>query len=133
MKPGIEQNMEIRINEITEQATVFDQAISAIEETLSVTMEPTTSNIYTATTDGWTITAQLDESLYDGVVTVGVNKEIIGGSARFASMTITSQRATQESYNNIDSVVNHTYIMTLFGAIFEAVKITNSDTQVNAE
>lgn len=125
MKPGIQTNMELRINEIREQSDVFDQTITAIEEHLNVTMEASSPLIYIIQTDGWTITTQLDESLYNGVVTVGVNKEITGGSARFATMTITSQRAVQETYNNIDNIVNHSYITDLFGAIFVAVKNVN--------
>ena len=125
MKPGIQTNMELRINEIREQSDVFDKTITAIEDQLNVTMEASSPLVYTVQTDGWTITAGLDESLYDGVVTISVNKEIVGGSARFATMTVTSQRTVHENYSNIDNIVNHKYIADLFGAIFVAVKNVN--------
>lgn len=132
MKPDIQTNMENRINEIRNQNTIFDDTITTIESTLDIEMTESAATLYTGTDDAWSISVVLDESLDNGIVTVGLNRTNEHGDARVASMTITSTRRVQESINNIDNIVNHRYIVDLFAAIFEAVKNTNSGSGDNS-
>ena len=132
MKPDIQTNMENRINEIRNQNTIFDDTITAIESTLNIEMTESAATLYTGTDGAWSISVVLDESLNNGIITVGLNRINEHGDARVASMTITSTRRVQESINNIDNIVNHRYIVDLFAAIFEAVKQTNSSEQDDA-
>lgn len=132
MKPDIQTNMENRINEIRNQNTIFDDTITTIESTLNIEMTESAATLYTGTDDTWSISVVLDESLNNGIITVGLNRINEHGDARVASMTITSTRRVQESINNIDNIVNHRYIVDLFAAIFEAVKQTNSSGQDDA-
>jgi hypothetical protein len=132
MKPDIQTNMENRINEIRNQNTIFDDTITTIESTLNIEMTESAATLYTGTDDAWSISVVLDESLDNGIITVGLNRTNEHGDARVASMTITSTRRVQESINNIDNIVNHRYIVDLFAAIFEAVKNTNSGSGDNS-
>lgn len=132
MKPDIQTNMENRINEIRNQNTIFDDTITTIESTLNIEMTESAATLYTGTDGAWSISVVLDESLDNGIITVGLNRTNEHGDARVASMTITSTRRVQESINNIDNIVNHRYIVDLFAAIFEAVKQTNSSEQDDA-
>ena len=132
MKPDIQTNMENRINEIRNQNTIFDDTITTIESTLNIEMSESAATLYTGTDGAWSISVVLDESLDNGIITVGLNRTNEHGDARVASMTITSTRRVQESINNIDNIVNHRYIVDLFAAIFEAVKQTNSSGQDDA-
>lgn len=132
MKPDIQTNMENRINEIRNQNTIFDDTITTIESTLDIEMTEGAATLYTGTDDAWSISVVLDESLDNGIVTVGLNRTNEHGDARVASMTISSTRRVQESINNIDNIVNHRYIVDLFAAIFEAVKNTNSGSGDNS-
>ena len=132
MKPDIQTNMENRINEIRNQNTIFDDTITTIESTLDIEMTESAATLYTGTDDAWSISVVLDESLDNGIVTVGLNRANEHGDARVASMTISSTRRVQESINNIDNIVNHRYIVDLFAAIFEAVKNTNSGSGDNS-
>lgn len=132
MKPDIQTNMENRINEIRNQNTIFDDTITTIESTLDIEMTESAATLYTGTDDAWSISVVLDESLDNGIVTVGLNRTNEHGDARVASMTISSTRRVQESINNIDNIVNHRYIVDLFAAIFEAVKNTNSGSGDNS-
>lgn len=132
MKPDIQTNMENRINEIRNQNTIFDDTITTIESTLNIEMTESAATLFTGTDGAWSISVVLDESLDNGIITVGLNRTNEHGDARVASMTITSTRRVQESINNIDNIVNHRYIVDLFAAIFEAVKQTNSSGQDDA-
>lgn len=132
MKPDIQTNMETRINEIRNQNTIFDDTITTIESTLDIEMTESAATLYTGTDDAWSISVVLDESLDNGIITVGLNRTNEHGDARVASMTISSTRRVQESINNIDNIVNHRYIVDLFAAIFEAVKNTNSGSGDNS-
>lgn len=132
MKPDIQTNMENRINEIRNQNTIFDDTITTIESTLNIEMTESAATLYTGTDDAWSISVVLDESLDNGIITVGLNRTNEHGDARVASMTISSTRRVQESINNIDNIVNHRYIVDLFAAIFEAVKQTNTSGQDDA-
>jgi len=129
MKPDIQANMETRIDEIRSQNTIFDDVITTVETTLSIEMLPQTAGMYSGTDGAWSITIVLDESLTDGVITVGLNQTIDQGDARIASMTIHSTRQIHESINNVSNIVDHRYVVDLFAAIFEAVKQTNSSGQ----
>lgn len=127
MKPEIQENMETRTTEITEQNIIFDEVISAIESSIGITMIKTAENNYNILTeDNWDITVFLNESLFEGIININVNRNSENGSIRFATMTINSKRVIQESYNNIDTVIHHKYITDLFGDIFEEVKETNT-------
>lgn len=132
MKPDIQANMETRIEEIRAQNTIFDDVITTVETTLSIEMLPQTAGMYSGTDGAWSITIVLDESLTDGVITVGLNQTIDQGAARIASMTIHSTRQIHESINNVSNIVDHRYVVDLFAAIFEAVKQTNSSGQDDA-
>lgn len=132
MKPDIQTHMETRINEIRNQNTIFDDTITTIESTLDIEMTESAATLYTGTDDAWSISVVLDESLDNGIITVGLNRTNEHGDARVASMTISSTRRVQESINNIDNIVNHRYIVDLFAAIFEAVKNTNSGSGDNS-
>ena len=132
MKPDIQANMENRIEEIRTQNTIFDDVITTVETTLSIEMLPQTAGMYSGTDGTWSITIVLDESLTDGVITVGLNQTIDQGDARIASMTIHSTRQIHESINNVSNIVDHRYVVDLFAAIFEAVKQTNSSGQDDA-
>ena len=132
MKPDIQANMETRIDEIRSQNTIFDDVITTVETTLSIEMLPQTAGMYSGTDGAWSITIVLDESLTDGVITVGLNQTIDQGDARIASMTIHSTRQIHESINNVSNIVDHRYVVDLFAAIFEAVKQTNSSGQDDA-
>lgn len=132
MKPDIQANMETRIDEIRTQNTIFDDVITTVETALSIEMLPQTAGMYSGTDGVWSITIVLDESLTDGVITVGLNQTTDQGAARIASMTIHSTRQIHESINNVGNIVDHRYVVDLFAAIFEAVKQTNSSGQDDA-
>lgn len=132
MKPDIQANMETRIDEIRTQNTIFDDVITTVETALSIEMLPQTAGMYSGTDGAWSITIVLDESLTDGVVTVGLNQTTDQGTARIASMTVHSTRQIHESIDNVSNIVDHKYVVDLFAAIFEAVKQTNSSGQDDA-
>lgn len=133
MKPDIQTNMENRITEITDQNTLFDTTIATIEETLTITMteEGTTYYRYLDTESGRQIDVTLDESISDGVVTVAINKQLAGGMARLGTMTINSKRITHETLNNINTVLERTYVESIFTAVFAAVKNTDGENDEN--
>lgn len=133
MKPDIQTNMENRITEITDQNTLFDTTIATIEETLSITMteESTTYYRYLDTEGGKQIDVTLDESISDGMVTVAINKQLAGGMARLGTMTINSKRITHETLNNINTVLERTYVENIFTAVFAAVKNTDGENDEN--
>lgn len=129
MKTDIQERMDSRISEIRTQNTMFDNAITAVETEMSETMNADSSTRYSLRTDTWEIIVMLDESLTDGVVTIAVNRILIGGNPRYATMTVTSKAVVNESYNNIDSVEHRTTIVGLFAAIFETVRGTINNSQ----
>lgn len=133
MKPDIQTNMENRITEITDQNTLFDITIATIEETLSITMteDGTTYYRYIDTEGGRQIDVTLDESISDGMVTVAINKQLAGGMARLGTMTINSKRITHETLNNINTVLERTYVESIFTAVFAAVKNTDGENDEN--
>ena len=133
MKPDIQTNMETRITEITDQNTLFDTTIATIEETLNITMteESTTYYRYLDTEGGKQIDVTLDESISDGMVTVAINKQLAGGMARLGTMTINSKRITHETLNNINTVLERTYVESIFTAVFAAVKNTDGENDEN--
>jgi hypothetical protein len=133
MKPDIQTNMENRITEITDQNTLFDITIATIEETLSITMteDGTTYYRYIDTEGGRQIDVTLDESISDGMVTVAINKQLAGGMARIGTMTINSKRITHETLNNINTVLERTYVESIFTAVFAAVKNTDGENDEN--
>lgn len=133
MKPDIQTNMENRITEITDQNTLFDTTIATIEETLGITMteESTTYYRYIDTESGRHIDVTLDESISDGMVTVAINKQLAGGMARLGTMTINSKRITHETLNNINTVLERTYVESIFTAVFAAVKNTDGENDEN--
>ena len=133
MKPDIQTNMENRITEITDQNTLFDTTIATIEETLNITMteESTTYYRYLDTEGGKQIDVTLDESISDGMVTVAINKQLAGGMARLGTMTINSKRITHETLNNINTVLERTYVESIFTAVFAAVKNTDGENDEN--
>lgn len=133
MKPDIQTNMENRITEITDQNTLFDTTIATIEETLNITMteESTTYYRYLDTEGGKQIDVTLDESISDGMVTVAINKQLAGGMARLGTMTINSKRITHETLNNINTVLERTYVEGIFTAVFAAVKNTDGENDEN--
>ena len=129
MKPDIQTNMENRITEITDQNTLFDIAIATIETTLNVTMteESATYYRYVDTEGARQIDVTLDESISEGLVTVSINKQLAGGQARLGTMTINSKRITHETLNNINTVLERTYVEDIFTAVFANVKNTDGD------
>lgn len=129
MKPDIQTNMETRVTEITDQNTIFDMTIATIEEALNVTMteDNVTHYKYIDTDNGWQIDVTLDESIFDGVVTVAINQQLAGGLARLATMTINSKRITHETLGNINTILDRTYIENIFTAVFTAVKTVEGD------
>lgn len=129
MKPDIQTNMENRITEITNQNTLFDIAIATIETTLNVTMteESSTYYRYVDTEAARQIDVTLDESISEGLVTVTINKQLAGGQARLGTMTINSKRITHETLNNINTVLERTYVENIFTAVFANVKNTDGD------
>lgn len=133
MKPDIQLNMETRVTEITDQNTIFDMTIATVEEVLNVTMteDDVTHYKYIDSDNGWQIDVTLDESIFDGVVTVAINQQLAGGLARLATMTINSKRITHETLGNINTVLDRTYIENIFTAIFTAVKTTEGDDNDN--
>jgi hypothetical protein len=133
MKPDIQTNMENRITEITDQNTLFDITIATIEETLSITMteDSTTYYRYIDTEGDRQIDVTLDESISDGMVTVAINKQLAGGMARIGTMTINSKRITHETLNNINTVLERTYVESIFTAVFAAVKNTDGENDEN--
>lgn len=133
MKPDIQTNMENRITEITDQNTLFDITIATIEETLTITMteESTTYYRYLDTEGGKQIDVTLDESISEGMVTVAINKQLAGGLARLGTMTINSKRITHETLNNINTVLERTYVESIFTAVFAAVKNTDGENDEN--
>lgn len=133
MKPDIQLNMETRVTEITDQNTIFDMTIATIEEALDITMteDNVTHYKYIDSDNGWQIDVTLDESIFDGVVTVAINQQLAGGLARLATMTINSKRITHETLGNINTVLDRTYIENIFTAIFTAVKTIEGDNDDN--
>lgn len=133
MKPDIQLNMETRVTEITDQNTIFDMTIATVEEVLNITMteDDVTHYKYIDSDNGWQIDVTLDESIFDGVVTVAINQQLAGGLARLATMTINSKRITHETLGNINTVLDRTYIENIFTAIFTAVKTTEGDDNDN--
>lgn len=129
MKPDIQTNMENRITEITNQNTLFDIAIATIETTLNITMteESATYYRYVDTEGARQIDVTLDESISEGLVTVAINKQLAGGQARLGTMTINSKRITHETLNNINTVLERTYVENIFTAVFANVKNTDGD------
>ena len=129
MKPDIQTDMENRITEITDQNTLFDIAIATIETTLNVTMteESATYYRYVDTEGARQIDVTLDESISEGLVTVAINKQLAGGQARLGTMTINSNRITHETLNNINTVLERTYVENIFTAVFANVKNTDGD------
>lgn len=129
MKPDIQTNMETRVTEITDQNTIFDMTIATIEEALDVTMteDNVTHYKYIDSDNGWQIDVTLDESIFDGVVTVAINQQLAGGLARLATMTINSKRITHETLGNINTILDRTYIENIFTAVFTAVKTVEGD------
>lgn len=129
MKPDIQTNMETRVTEITDQNTIFDMTIATIEEALNVTMteDNVTHYKYIDTDNGWQIDVTLDESIFDGVVTVAINQQLAGGLARLATMTINSKRITHETLGNINTILDRTYVENIFTAVFTAVKTVEGD------
>lgn len=125
MKTDIQERMDQRITEIRTQNTIFDNVITAIETETTESMTPESSTRYVLQTDGWEIIAMLDESLFDGVVTVGINQILLGGSPRVATMTINSSGVVQENYSNIDTPQHRTYIMNLMAAVYDSVRTSN--------
>ena len=133
MKPDIQMNMETRVTEITDQNTIFDMTIATVEEVLDVTMtvDSVTQYKYIDTDNGLQIDVTLDESIFDGVVTVAINQQLAGGLARLATMTINSKRITHETLGNINTIPDRTYIENLFTAVFTAVKTAEGDDNDN--
>lgn len=133
MKPDIQTNMETRVTEITDQNTIFDMTIATVEEVLNATMteDNVTHYKYIDTDNGWQIDVTLDESIFDGVVTVAINQQLAGGLARLATMTINSKRITHETLGNINTILDRTYIENIFTAVFTAVKNMESDNDKN--
>lgn len=129
MKPDIQTNMETRVTEITDQNTIFDMTIATVEEVLDVTMteDNVTHYKYIDTDNGWQIDVTLDESIFDGVVTVAINQQLAGGLARLATMTINSKRITHETLGNINTILDRTYVENIFTAVFTAVKTVEGD------
>lgn len=133
MKPDIQTNMETRVTEITDQNTIFDMTIATVEEVLDATMteDNVTHYKYIDTDNGWQIDVTLDESIFDGVVTVAINQQLAGGLARLATMTINSKRITHETLGNINTILDRTYIENIFTAVFTAVKTAEGDDNDN--
>lgn len=133
MKPDIQTNMENRITEITDQNTLFDITIATIEETLNITMteEGTTYYRYIDAEGGRQIDVTLDESISDGMITVAINEQLAGGMARLGTMTINSKRITHETLNNINTILERTYVESIFTAVFAAVKNTDGENDEN--
>ena len=133
MKPDIQTNMETRVTEITDQNTIFDMTIATVEEVLDVTMteDNVTHYKYIDTDNGWQIDITLDESIFDGVVTVAINQQLAGGLARLATMTINSKRITHETLGNINTILDRTYVENIFTAVFTAVKTVEGDDNDN--
>jgi hypothetical protein len=129
MKPDIQTNMETRVTEITDQNTIFDMTIATVEEVLGATMteDNVTHYKYIDSDNGWQIDVTLDESIFDGVVTVAINQQLAGGLARLATMTINSKRITHETLGNINTILDRTYIENIFTAVFTAVKTVEGD------
>ena len=129
MKPDIQTNMETRVTEITDQNTIFDMTIATVEEVLDVTMteDNVTHYKYIDTDNGWQIDVTLDESIFDGVVTVAINQQLADGLARLATMTINSKRITHETLGNINTILDRTYVENIFTAVFTAVKTVEGD------
>ena len=128
MKPDIQANMENRIEEITDQNTMFDIAITTIETVLGVTMteESTTYYRYIDSDAGWDIAVTLEESISNGMITIAINKQLIGGMARLGTMTVYSNRTTSETLGNINTVLEREYVEDIFTAIFANVKNTDN-------
>lgn len=122
MKSEIQEYMEERIHEIRSQNTMFDIAVSTIETSFDTEMTAETETQFSLMTDKWRIQVSLDESLYDGIVTVSFNRATVEGIARIGSMTITSQGVMNEAYHNIDTTENRSEIYTVFSSIFAKVK-----------
>lgn len=133
MKPDIQMNMETRVTEITDQNTIFDMTIATVEEVLDVTMteDNVTHYQYIDSDNSWQIDVTLDESIFDGVVTVAINQQLAGGLARLATMTINSKRITHETLGNINTILDRTYIENIFTAIFAAVRAIEGDNNDN--
>ena len=129
MKPDIQTNMETRVAEITDQNTIFDMTIATVEEVLDITMteDNVTHYKYIDSDNGWQIDVTLDESIFDGVVTVAINQQLAGGLARLATMTINSKRITHETLGNINTILDRTYVENIFTAVFTAVKTVEGD------
>lgn len=128
MKPDIQANMENRIEEITDQNTMFDIAITTIETVLGVTMteESMTYYRYIDSNAGWDIAVTLEESISNGMITIAINKQLIGGMARLGTMTVYSNRTTSETLGNINTVLEREYVEDIFTAIFANVKNTDN-------
>ena len=129
MKPDIQTNMETRVTEITDQNTIFDMTIATVEEVLDVTMteDNVTHYKYIDPDNARQIDVTLDESIFDGVVTVAINQQLAGGLARLATMTINSKRITHETLGNINTILDRTYVENIFTAVFTAVKTVEGD------
>lgn len=122
MKPDIQENMETRIETVSVQNTYFDTAIAAIETETAESATRISSTLYRVVDSEFIINITLDESLYDGIVTVAIIKNNLDGEIRYATMTITSNNIISESYSNIDTEANRTYMTNLFGAVFDAIR-----------
>lgn len=122
MKPDIQENMETRIGTVSVQNTYFDTAITAIETETAESATRISSTLYRVVDSEFIINITLDESLYDGVVTVAIVKNNLDGEIRYATMTITSNNIISESYSNVDTEANRTYMTNLFGAVFDAIR-----------
>lgn len=122
MKPDIQENMETRIETVSVQNTYFDTAITAIETETAESATRISSTLYRVVDSEFIINIALDESLYDGVVTIAIIKNNLDGEIRYATMTITSNNIISESYSNVDTEANRTYMTNLFGAVFDAIR-----------
>ena len=122
MKPDIQENMETRIETVSVQNTYFDTAITAVETETAESATRISSTLYRVVDSEFIINIALDESLYDGVVTVAIVKNNLDGEIRYATMTITSNNIISESYSNVDTEANRTYMTNLFGAVFDAIR-----------
>jgi aspartate aminotransferase-like enzyme len=96
-----------------------------------MTEDSTTYYRYIDTEGGRQIDVTLDESISDGMVTVAINKQLAGGMARIGTMTINSKRITHETLNNINTVLERTYVESIFTAVFAAVKNTDGENDEN--
>lgn len=134
MKSEIKEYMDARIHEVRNQNTIFDIAVSAVEDKFEREMTANSATRYTIDAcNTETVDVYLDESLYHGMTTVAINRQSPNGLTRLASMTITSTGVIQETFNDIDDKTLRQTIYDLFTDIYDAVRALDATAEESGD